>query len=39
MYLNDKYGFVFRTDDGLSGVAFSEVTWKVVEDVYKMLMK
>lgn len=35
MYLNDKYGFVFNY--GLSYVTFSEVTWNVVEDVYKML--
>lgn len=37
MYLNDKYGFVFNY--GLSYVTFSEVTWNVVEDVYKTLMK
>lgn len=35
MYLNDKYGFVFNY--GLSYVAFDEVTWDVIEKVYKML--
>lgn len=38
MYLNDKYGFVFRLGaDGFVGMTFDEVDWNVIEKVNKML--